>query len=209
MRQSNAQLKADRRTEILAAAQRCFARSGFHKASMQEICAEAQMSPGNLYRYFSSKEEIIAGISERNRAEAAQSFAAVVNSPDFFAGLAECARYHLVERSAEEVGLCAEIMAESRRNPEIAAQSQQIEREVKAGLVGILRHAVDQGEISNDVDVDGAATVLMAIADGIFWRRAMDPGFDAEIVLPLILKMIHCLLAKPCVDAGNETEKPQ
>jgi AcrR family transcriptional regulator len=206
MRQSNAQLKADRRTDILAAAQRCFARSGFHKASMQEICAEAQMSPGNLYRYFSSKEEIIAGISERNRAEAAQSFAAVVNSPDFFAGLAECARYHLVERSAEEVGLCAEIMAESRRNPEIAAQSQQIEREVKAGLVGILRHAVDRGEISNEVDVDGAATVLMAIADGIFWRRAMDPSFDAEVVLPLILKMIHCLLAEPCVD---KPQKPQ
>jgi TetR/AcrR family transcriptional regulator, repressor for uid operon len=206
MRQSNAQLKADRRTDILAAAQRCFARSGFHKASMQEICAEAQMSPGNLYRYFSSKEEIIAGIAERNRAEAAQSFAAVVNAPDFFAGLAECARYHLVERSAEEVGLCAEIMAESRRNPEIAAQSQQIEHEVKAGLVGILRHAVERGEISNDVDVDGAATVLMAIADGIFWRRAMDPGFDAEIVLPLILKMIHCLLAKPRAD---KPEKPQ
>ncbi|MGE5164964.1 MAG: TetR/AcrR family transcriptional regulator [Sphingobacteriales bacterium] len=209
MRQSNAQFKADRRSDILAAAQRCFARSGFHKASMQEICAEAQMSPGNLYRYFSSKEEIIAGISERNRAEAARSFAAVVNSPDFFAGLAECARYHLVERSAEEVGLCAEIMAESRRNPEIAAQSQHIEREVKAGLVGILRHAVDRGEISDDVDVDGAATVLMAIADGIFWRRAMDPGFDAEIVLPLILKMIHCLLAKPQVCTGNEMETPR
>ena len=48
MRLPNAQLQADRRTEILAAAQRCFARAGFHKTSMQEICAEAQMSPGNL-----------------------------------------------------------------------------------------------------------------------------------------------------------------
>ena len=44
--------KSDRRSEILAAAQRCFVRSGFHGASMQDICNEAGMSPGNLYRYF-------------------------------------------------------------------------------------------------------------------------------------------------------------
>ena len=58
MRRANAQLQSDRRAEILAAAQRCFVRSGFHGASMQEICAEAGMSPGNLYRYFPSKEAI-------------------------------------------------------------------------------------------------------------------------------------------------------
>ena len=63
MRQANTQLQADRRAEILDAAERCFIRSGFHQASMQEICAEAKMSPGNLYRYFPSKEAIIAGIS--------------------------------------------------------------------------------------------------------------------------------------------------
>ena len=58
MRQVNTQLQADRRAEILDAAERCFIRSGFHQASMQEICAEAKMSPGNLYRYFPSKEAI-------------------------------------------------------------------------------------------------------------------------------------------------------
>ena len=74
MRRANAQLQSDRRAEILAAAQRCFVRSGFHQTSMQEICAEAGMSPGNLYRYFPSKEAIIAGIAERDRAEVAQEF---------------------------------------------------------------------------------------------------------------------------------------
>lgn len=65
MRQVNAQLQHDRRDEILAAAQRLFARMGFHQTSMQQICAAAGMSPGNLYRYFPSKEAIIAGIAER------------------------------------------------------------------------------------------------------------------------------------------------
>ncbi len=209
MRRANTQLKLDRRAEILEAAERCFARSGFHQTSMQEICAVAQMSPGNLYRYFSSKEAIIAGISERNRADAAQDFAAVAKASNFFDGLAELARHHLVERSAQEVGLCAEIMAESRRNPEIATQYQQIETEVKAGLVAMLRNAAERGEIAGDIDLDGAATALMVLADGMSWRRAVEPGFDAEAVLPMILKMVHCLLAKPQGCAGNDKDKPQ
>jgi AcrR family transcriptional regulator len=68
----SAQHQSDRRNEILEAAQRCFVRSGFHHASMQDICAEAGMSPGNLYRYFPSKEALIAGIAERDRAEVAR-----------------------------------------------------------------------------------------------------------------------------------------
>jgi TetR/AcrR family transcriptional regulator, repressor for uid operon len=85
MRRANTQLQSDRRDEILAAAQRCFVRSGFHGASMQDICAEADMSPGNLYRYFPSKEALIAGIAERDRAEVAQEFASADLSRGLFA----------------------------------------------------------------------------------------------------------------------------
>lgn len=195
MRRPNAQLQVDRRAEILLAAERCFARTGFHQTSMQAICAEAGMSPGNLYRYFPSKEAIIAGICERDRAQAAQDFSAVGNAPDFFAGLAGLARQHLVERPAAEVALCAEIMAESRRNPEIARIFLAVEKDVKAGLTEMLRRAVHRGEIAATLDCQGAATVLMALADGISWRRAVDADFDAERALPMILQMVHGLLS--------------
>jgi AcrR family transcriptional regulator len=197
MRQANTQLQADRRAKILDAAERCFIRSGFHQASMQEICAEAKMSPGNLYRYFPSKEAIITGISERNRAEAAESFLAVQQAPDFFAGLAGLARHHLVERSADEIGLCAEIMAESRRSPEIARLAQDCERDIRAGITAMLRRAQEAGEIDAALDLDAASRVLMVLGDGISWRRTVDPGFDPEKVLPLVLKMIGCVLGHP------------
>jgi TetR/AcrR family transcriptional repressor of uid operon len=197
MRRANVQRQSDRRLEILDAAQRCFARSGFHGASMQEICAEADMSPGNLYRYFPSKEELIAGICERNRAEAADSFLAVDQAPGFFAGLAALARHHLVERPEEEAGLCAEIMAESRRNPEIARLHSALELDIKTRLIDMLRRAAGRGEISAAVDLDGAATMLMVLADGMSWRRASDPSFKAEAVLPHVLHMVHCLLVHP------------
>ena len=196
MRRANVQLQADRRDEILVAAQACFARAGFHQTSMQEICAEAQMSPGNLYRYFRSKEDIIAAIAERDRAETAQQFAAV-GQGNFFDGLAALAQHHLVERSLEEVALCAEIMAESRRSPEIARLAQDCERDIRAGITAMLRRAQEAGEIDAALDLDAASRVLMILGDGISWRRTVDPGFDTEKVLPLVLKMIGCLLGHP------------
>jgi AcrR family transcriptional regulator len=172
---------------------------------MQEICAEAGMSPGNLYRYFRSKEEIIAGIAERDRAETAQQFAAV-GQGNFFDGLATLAHHHLIERSVEEVALCAEIMAESRRHPDIAKLYQGIEHDIKERIAAMLRNAAERGEIRSDLDVDAAATVLMVLGDGMSWRRSVDPAFDAEGALPLILQMVHCLLAKKDNRAGNSAE---
>jgi AcrR family transcriptional regulator len=192
MRRANVQLQADRRFEILRAAQTCFARSGFHQTSMQEICIEAGMSPGNLYRYFRSKEEIIAGIAERDRADAAEQFAAV-GKGDFFDGLAALAQHHLVERSAEEVALCAEIMAESRRNPAVARIYQDMEVDVRARFIALLRSAAERGEI-RDIDFDGTVTVLFALADGLSWRRAVEPSFNAEAVMPIVLGMVRQLL---------------
>ncbi len=55
---------------------------------------------------------------------------------------------------------------------------------------------------------EGAATVLMVIADGISWRRAVDPTFNAEAVLPLILQMIHSLLtANASGDQPSEIQR--
>src|SRR5688572_13736046 len=164
--------KEDRRAEILDAARRCVARSGFHQASMQDICAEAGMSPGNLYRYFPSKEAIIAGIAERDRAEVGAQLGAEQFSADFFASFAALARHHFVERTADDVGLCAEIMSESRRNPAIARIMQDFDKDVRARLIAMLQAAAERGDIRSGIDFDGVVTMLMVIADGVWWRRA-------------------------------------
>jgi TetR/AcrR family transcriptional repressor of uid operon len=194
VRQANVKRQSDRRAEILDAAQRCFARSGFHQASMHEICTEAGMSPGNLYRYFPSKEALIAGISERNRAQAAADFTAVDQAPDFFSGFAALGRQYLVERSSEDVALCLEIMAESRRNPEVGRIYQTIDADVREGLASVLRRAVARGELSGDIDIEKIVVVLLALGDGIEWRRSADPSFDPESVLPLVLDLVRYML---------------
>jgi AcrR family transcriptional regulator len=54
-----------RRLDILRAAARVFRRRGIAAAGMREIAEEAGLSPGNLYHYFSGKDEILLYCQER------------------------------------------------------------------------------------------------------------------------------------------------
>lgn len=49
-----------RRSQILDAARRQFAANGFHMTSMDDVIAASGLSAGALYRYFPSKEVLIA-----------------------------------------------------------------------------------------------------------------------------------------------------
>jgi AcrR family transcriptional regulator len=161
---------------------------------MQEICAEAGMSPGNLYRYFPSKEALIAGIAERDRAEVGQQFACADLSRGLFAVLEGLAHQHFAERPREQVLLCTEVMAEARRHPQIARISADFDADVRKWLRDLLRAAAARGDIPGDIDLDAVITMLMVIADGVWWRRALDPDFDPEAVLPIFMDITRHML---------------
>ncbi|WP_345499981.1 TetR/AcrR family transcriptional regulator [Nocardia callitridis] len=55
--------KERRRQQILDAAQLCFATKGFHDTSMQDVFAESGLSAGAVYRYFKSKNDLVAALA--------------------------------------------------------------------------------------------------------------------------------------------------
>lgn len=54
-----------RRQQIMIAAKKVFYTKGFAKVKMEDIAKEAELSPGTLYLYFKSKDELCASLSLR------------------------------------------------------------------------------------------------------------------------------------------------
>jgi len=54
-----------RRQQILIAARRVIVEKGYGNSTMETIASEAELSPGTLYLYFKSKEELYASLSIR------------------------------------------------------------------------------------------------------------------------------------------------
>src|SRR5690348_18395121 len=56
----------DTRDRIMDVADRLFRQFGFGKTTVADIAAELDMSPANIYKFFSSKEDIIQASADRN-----------------------------------------------------------------------------------------------------------------------------------------------
>ena len=136
------QTRAERRDQqiqrILEAAQTCFVRSGFQGASMQQICAECGMSPGALYRYFPSKEAIVAAICEADREDDMTCFGALRDATSAVDGLVDGAMAHITHtHNKGSAALFAEMRSESNRNATIRETVDSHKQEI-AGMIAPL-----------------------------------------------------------------------
>ncbi len=184
----------ERSDHILDAAERCFARSGFHRTTMQDICREAAVSPGALYLYFSNKEALIAGIAERERAEFADRFAQIAGAPDFMTALATLGRQFLVDDPPHRRMLCIEIGIEATRNPKVGEIQENVEGFIHGCFQDLFRKLAAEGRIAPAHDIDVVVDAFLTIAEGMLWRRAVDQKFNADSVLPPLLDAITALL---------------
>jgi TetR/AcrR family transcriptional regulator, repressor for uid operon len=191
---ADADLFSGRQGRILDAAERCFVRTGFHRTTMQDVAAEAGMSPGNLYRYFPSKDAIATGIAERDRARLAQDFSVLAEADDFRATFMALVRKHFEEEPRERAVLCLEIWAEATRNPHFAAITAAFDADVVERLTAVFERAKANGDVADGVDARSAALLLSILADGLFVRRAVAPSFDAKREVGYLLDVTRAVL---------------
>ena len=196
-----------RREHILDAAEICFARSGFHRTTMQDICKEALISPGALYVYFASKEDLIAGMAERDRAEFAERFAELSAAPDFMKALSDLGEHYLAEEPAHKHTMGMEIALESIRNPTVGAIFKSVDCFVLDNFEKLFTRLAQEGRIKPDLDIPTVAKLFSLIGDGMSVRCAIDPGFDAKTILPAVLMLIGKLLNPQPVTEEKEPRR--
>jgi len=198
-----------RREHILDAAERCFIGKGFHHATMDDICREAQVSPGALYTYFASKEDLIGGLCEREKDRFGKELARMAEASDFLAGLRCMAEQYCCNEPIEKVRLHVEIGAEAGRNALIGNTVRGIDEAVSESLVHLLERERDQGRIKPKVPIEIIVRAMGALGDGLFLRRALDPHFDPKSIIPAMMTMIEALLVPvPLAGPAKKTGRP-
>jgi AcrR family transcriptional regulator len=186
--------EADRRDLILTAAERAFARHGFHGANMQTVAAEAQMSAGNLYRYFKSKEAIVSGLTARDQAALASDFQELASTPDLLAGLGRMLRKHLVDEPVWRSQLLIEIWAEAARNPSIATMCAAIDDDVENHLSALIVAAQAASPHLRGGHPGFVVRLMDTVVAGLFKRRATEPDFDGDAEIALALGAFRAAL---------------
>jgi AcrR family transcriptional regulator len=121
-----ATVSESRHADILERIMGVFAAKGFEGASMQDLARAAGMSAGNFYRYFASKDAIVAAMIDYDMVRIEQEFAWIMQADDTMAALRAVLRRRVETVTPEEGQLWSEIEATSLRRPEIAAMSQRI-----------------------------------------------------------------------------------
>jgi AcrR family transcriptional regulator len=183
-----------RRRQIVDAAVDCFARQGFHRTSMQDIVRRARLSPGAIYRYFPSKDDIIEAIAaerhERELASIAAACAAERSGPalgalarELFAPLREPD-----ERAQRRIGV--QTWAEALRDPRILALVRRGVDRPRKLLANLVRAAQRRGELARSLDPDAVARVMIALFQGFVLQQAWDPKARVEPYLAVIAALI-------------------
>jgi len=184
------------RARILKAAEKCFVDRGFHAASMATIAETAQMSPGLIYRYFSSKSEIILAIIDQQlemvRNEMRQFDGTKDIANDFWEsfGKNQCANgKHL------NTALFLEMSAEASRDPAIAASIHASDKALRKEFCEWLGRSRDENGLGlPPSQTKEIALMIHLIADGLKVREQREPDLDRHLLkrtletfLPLIL----------------------
>ncbi len=191
---------------VLDAAKKCFVRSGFRGASMHEICVEAGMSPGALYRYFPSKESIIEAIAENNRREDLAFISQLGNGPSLIDGFMNAVMAHLRHVHSTGMGpLFTEIRAESMRNETVRNCCQQSESQFMDAFRAFVTKATQEGQLNPVTDVNTLVLVMMAVGEGLIFSNLPEQGVGADKLEPVLRAMVVAFL-RP-VDSNSQKKE--
>jgi TetR/AcrR family transcriptional regulator, repressor for uid operon len=180
-RHADPALPERRRAQILEAARACFRDRGFRQTTIEEICAEARISPGALYRYFDSKADLVAAIALDARAGAEAMLDRLNTAEGLVHALAEMARAFFEAFEGGDAALLADIQAEAARDPLLARALQQRDRVAVGRIASAIEKAARAGGVHPALSPEEAAETLMAALEGLAMRRTSRPGDDDAV----------------------------
>lgn len=195
-----------RRRQILDAAYSCFARKGFHRTTMQDICAEADLSPGAVYRYLASKEEIIEAMGSESHRRDVEQLKAAKGRAGALGDVVQMAGplFEWMGRPGvqEQMRLEVEVWAEALRNPKVGAIVARNFEDFRGPLTEIVSRTRGQADEGSGQDPEYLARTIISLYVGLMLQKGLEPDLD----IPKYLAAVEALLGGVSRPAQTEGE---
>lgn len=179
-----------RKSQVLESAAECFSLRGFHGSSLAQIAEGAGMSPGHIYHYFKSKEEIIAEIvsNEKNETDlfiekarqAKNDQDAIDILIDEFSLAAD------IHKNTKRASLTMEILAEAARNPVISEVVRKENEDFQESMLNIFKN--------NTLAMRSRLEIISAILSGLSVSSLRNPNIDKNLDFDMLKKVVKFVL---------------
>jgi len=166
----------DRRSQILDAAVICFAKRGFHQASMHDISAEAGISVGLIYRYFENKEAVISAMADRHKKEIGEMLERARQAPTLLESLEILFTAHCCEDEPRVISaFVVDLYAEASRNPRVADLVRDVLKTAMDGVTELIQRATEAQNAEPGLTPSELAELIFAVARGMLMFDVLRP----------------------------------
>jgi len=166
----------DRHTQILDAALVCFAKRGFHQASMHDISSEAGISVGLIYRYFENKDAVISAMADRHKKEIHKVLERAQQAPTLLESLEILFTAHCCEDAPQVVSaFVVDLYAEASRNPRVADLVRDVLQTAMDGVTDLIARSPEAESAAHGLKPHELAELIFAVSRGMLMRDVLQP----------------------------------
>jgi len=166
----------DRPSQILDAAVSCFAKRGFHQASMHDISAEAGISVGLIYRYFENKEAVISAMADRHKQEIGEVLKRAHQAPTLLESLEILFTAHCCESEPRVLSaFVVDLYAEASRNQGVADLVRDVLQTAMGGVTELIARAPESQNATHGLSPAELAELIFAVARGMLMLDVLRP----------------------------------
>ena len=170
--------REETRAKLLEAATCVLARSGFERATLDEIVREAGFSKGAFYVHFESKDDLFWAMLEERISHQQEAFRRAVDyskSMDYNVRMILSAVFGLLGDDALWGSLFMEFHAHAARNEKVRQRLGTMYERWRQLLVDILSVSRETGRMRTDADLELMATILVAAVEGSIIQSRLTP----------------------------------
>jgi len=175
-----------RRQSILEAAEKVFEAHGYAEATIEQVAIEAGIAKGSVYNYFQSKQDLFHQVLllafAEDQAQMDRLLARKLPAAEKLRGFLDWS-FSRLEHCKRVGGLVLESWARAAQRDDRGQMSEtfhQMYRLWRGRIAAIIDEGICRGEFLSDIQPQPAASLVMALLDGLTVHAILDVGVEID-----------------------------